>query len=188
VKLIVGLGNPGLEYCRTRHNAGWMVLERVAQIYGISVGEARFDGVLGARGDIWLFKPLTYMNDSGAAVKAALAGAGAELTDWLVLVDDLNLPLGSLRVRSAGSSGGHRGLDSIVRALESEQFARLRIGIGPCPPGVSKRDFVLSEFAEEEMPLLADLMERSAQAVECWIEDGIEVAMNAFNRTSGPER
>jgi len=188
VKLIIGLGNPGAEYARTRHNIGWLALDRVGSQCGIKPTERRFGGLLGHRGDLWLLKPLTYMNYSGKAVSAALAGLGVALQDCLVLVDDLNLPLGALRMRAGGSSGGHRGLDSIVRVLGTDGFPRLRMGIGPVAEGKEAREFVLSEFEEEELPAVEELVGRAAEAALCWKEDGIDAAMNAYNRAAGPLR
>ena len=182
IRLIVGLGNPGDQYRRTRHNAGWMALDRLAERIGAKRVARRFEGLLAAKGDVWLLKPLTFMNRSGMSVAVAMAEGSVALPNLLVLSDDLALPLGTIRLRSGGSSGGHRGLESVSQALGTEEFARLRMGIGNCPEGVDARGFVLSEFAEAETLTATDMAERSTMAAMSWLEEGIESAMNRFNK------
>lgn len=180
-KLVVGLGNPGPEYEGTRHNAGWMALDSLARQLGVTGSRAIYDGLLAERGGLWLLKPLTYMNRSGCSAAAAVTAAGLDLKDLLVLVDDLNLPLGTLRLRPGGSSGGHKGLESLIEHLGGDGFPRLRIGIGPRPEDVGNYDFVLSEFAEHELPAARQMADRAAATARCWISQGIEQAMNQFN-------
>jgi PTH1 family peptidyl-tRNA hydrolase len=184
VKLIVGLGNPGSRYAETRHNIGWMVLDRVADQAGWSgrgrerdasaVAMGRFNGL-----DLVVAKPLTYMNDSGIAVRRLLARERAPLHDLLVVADDFALPFGKLRFREGGGAGGHNGLRSIIEELGSEKFSRLRVGIGE--PDRGAVDHVLSTFHPDERERLDELLETAAEAVEAWARDGTSKAANRFN-------
>jgi peptidyl-tRNA hydrolase, PTH1 family len=201
IRLVAGLGNPGAEYESTRHNVGFMVLDRVAREWGRPfVPFGRLALIAGIERDAFrgcLLKPLTYMNRSGRAVGD---WAGCELCtpgNILVVSDDLNLPLGRLRFRKRGSSGGHNGLDSIIRTLGSDDFPRLRCGIGISrvadddepssadlavarPPGV--RDFVLEPFLASEEDAVGTLIDRASKAVQLWIETGdLDLCMNRFN-------
>jgi PTH1 family peptidyl-tRNA hydrolase len=182
VRIIVGLGNPGPDYAETRHNAGWMAVEKLAARLGRVREEFRGDGMLGRAQGALLFKPLLYMNRSGRPVARLLRETDAALEELLVLADDLNLPLGTVRLRPGGSAGGHNGLGSLIEALGSDQFPRLRMGIGPRPQGVDARDFVLSPFPEAEWDAVEEMTERAAEAALCWMKDGIEEAMNRYNR------
>jgi len=185
VKIIVGLGNPGSQYADTRHNIGWMVLDRLADRAGWSgkgrtkdasaVAMGRHDGM-----DLTLVKPLTFMNDSGVAVRKVLARNHAPLTDLLIVADDFALPFGKLRFREGGSHGGHNGLRSIVGEMETEKFSRLRIGIGD--PVRNARDHVLSRFEPDERQRLDELLDAAVDAVEAWARDGTSKAANAFNK------
>ena len=184
MKIVVGLGNPGSQYAQTRHNIGWMVLDRLADRAGwsgrgrqrdaASVVMGRFRGL-----DVTLVKPLTYMNDSGLAVRKALARDRAPLTDLLIVADDFALPFGKLRFREAGSHGGHNGLRSIVDELGTEKFSRLRVGIGD--PNRRGADHVLSTFAPDELQRLDELIDAAADAVEEWARKGTNKAANRFN-------
>lgn len=182
MRVIAGLGNPGGGYAGTRHNVGWMTLDRVADLCGAR-GEVDRGGGLAARcGDLLLFKPTLYMNRSGPPVARLLRQKGLGAEDLLVLVDDVALPLGSIRLRPQGSAGGHNGLGSLVEALGTQQFARLRMGVGPCPRGVDVADFVLSDFADAEWDAVERMTETAAQAALCWHREGAEAAMNRYNR------
>jgi len=186
MKLIVGLGNPGERYAATRHNAGWRVAERLASRAGTGSWRARFDAALaearwGAE-KVVLARPLTYMNHSGQAVRQLVDFWKLERDGLLVVVDDLALDLGRIRLRAEGSAGGHNGLESIIAHLGHEQFARLRVGIGPAPPPAEHAAFVLSEFAAGERPAIDEAIGRAADAAECWITQGLQEAMNRFNR------
>jgi PTH1 family peptidyl-tRNA hydrolase len=184
----VGLGNPGPEYFETRHNAGFRLADHLAARW--KLGEfRRGDRARTAEGDwnshrVRLLKPLTYMNRSGAALAPLLLLPDFDPSrDLLVLVDDVALPMGRFRLRGAGSTGGHNGLRSIEGSLQRQDYARLRIGVGPAPIGlVDLADFVLAEFTPEEQKVLEDLLDPMAEAVECWIDEGIEKAMSRFNR------
>jgi PTH1 family peptidyl-tRNA hydrolase len=185
VKIVVGLGNPGNQYVQTRHNIGWMVLDRLADRAGwagrgrtrdaSSIAIGRFRGL-----DLVLAKPLTYMNESGLAVRKVLAREHAPLIDLLVVADDLALPFGKLRFREGGGPGGHNGLRSIIEELGTERFSRLRIGIGE--PDRDAVDHVLSRFHPAERQRLDELLDAAADAVETWARDGTSKAANHHNR------
>ena len=184
MKIVVGLGNPGEQYARTRHNIGWMVVDRIADRAGwAGRGRSRDASavVMGHyRGlDLLLAKPLTFMNDSGVAVRKVLARQRAPLHDMLVVVDDFSLPFGKMRFREGGSAGGHNGLASIIDELESGGFPRLRIGIGE--PGPDAVDHVLSGFGPAERQRLDELLDAAADAVEAWARDGLSKAANRYN-------
>ncbi|HEY7635787.1 MAG TPA: aminoacyl-tRNA hydrolase [Gemmatimonadales bacterium] len=184
----MGLGNPGPEYHETRHNAGFRLADHLAARW--QLGEfRRGDRARLAEGDwdshrVRLLKPLTYMNRSGAVLASLRASSEFDPSrDLLVLVDDVALPLGRFRLRGAGSSGGHNGLKSIEGALQRQDYARLRIGVGPPPPDLDDlAEFVLAEFGPEERETLHQLFEPMSEAVECWLDEGIEKAMSKFNR------
>jgi PTH1 family peptidyl-tRNA hydrolase len=184
LKVVVGLGNPGSQYAGTRHNIGWLVLDRLAERAGWTGRGRQRDAsnvVMGRyRGlDLVLAKPLTYMNDSGLAVRKILAREHAPLADLLVVADDFALPFGKLRFRESGGHGGHNGLRSIVDELGTEKFSRLRVGIGD--PVRNARDHVLSRFEPDETQRLDELIDAAADAVEGWARDGTSRAANRFN-------
>ena len=190
VKVVLGLGNPGREYEATRHNVGWWVVDHLADVW-------RFDGwrkngeALVAQGQVGprrvrLVKPLTYMNLSGQVLRPyQRAPFWAPSTDLLVVVDEVALPVGTFRVRSRGSAGGHNGLKSVEHHLKTQEYPRLRVGIEPT--GERRRvgdlaDFVLSPFGKEERAEVEALLPTITDAVEMWLRDGAEAAMNAFNK------
>jgi len=184
----VGLGNPGPEYARTRHNAGWRLLDHLVEQWEMAplkrAGGAR-QGTTRRHGhDCRLIKPLMYMNRSGAILAPLRALPAFEPSrDLLVLVDDVALPLGRFRLRGQGSAGGHNGLKSIEGALLRQDYGRLRIGIGPVPDEMDDlADFVLSPFLPDEDDILEDLLDPMADAVDLWLARGIADAMNTFNR------
>jgi peptidyl-tRNA hydrolase, PTH1 family len=184
----VGLGNPGPEYFETRHNAGFRLADHLAMRW--ELGEFRRGDRARTVEGTWdshpvrLVKPLTYMNRSGAVLAPLRALPDFDPSrDLLILVDDVALPLGRFRLRGAGSSGGHNGLKSVEGTLQRQDYARLRIGVGPQPPGLEDlADFVLAEFEPQEREALGQLLEPMSEAVECWLEEGIEKAMSKFNR------
>jgi PTH1 family peptidyl-tRNA hydrolase len=184
VKIIVGLGNPGERYEGTRHNVGWRAVDEVARRHQVALTTVKFQALFGSGrlGDetVALLKPVTFMNDSGAAVQEATSFYNCPLDGVLVICDDINLPPGTLRARQEGSAGGHRGLLSIEERLGTQEYARLRIGIGR---GLmeDQREYVLSRFAKEEEEIIAAAIRRAADAVECWRTRGIEACMNEFN-------
>jgi PTH1 family peptidyl-tRNA hydrolase len=184
VKVVIGLGNPGSQYAGTRHNIGWLVMDRLAERAGwdgrgrqrdaSSVVGGRYRGL-----DLTLVKPLTYMNDSGLAVRKILAREHAPLHDLLVVADDFALPFGKLRFREGGGHGGHNGLRSIIDEMGTEKFSRLRVGIGD--PVRNGRDHVLSRFEPDEAQRLDELLDAAADAVEAWAREGTSKAANRFN-------
>jgi peptidyl-tRNA hydrolase, PTH1 family len=185
MKLIVGLGNPGRKYEKTRHNVGFEVLEAIAKRHAVEPPKEKFQGravqaTVGGQ-PVLLLWPLTLMNLSGQSVGAAVDFYRVPLDDLLVICDDFNLPLGKLRFRSQGSAGGQKGLNDIIRRVGSDAFARLRIGIGPVPDSWDPADFVLSRFAAAERATVDDAIARAADGVECWAAEGIAAGMNYFN-------
>ena len=184
MKVVVGLGNPGRQYAETRHNIGWMVIDRLAERARWSDRPARGSAAAIVSGryhglDLALVKPHTFMNLSGSAVRKALVRFRAPLEELLVVVDDFALPFGRLRFREAGSSGGHNGLESIIGELHSDRFARLRVGIGE--PGGTAIDHVLSRFSNEERRSLDHILDAAADAVEDWARFGTNKAATRWN-------
>jgi len=183
VKLIVGLGNPGPSYAGTRHNVGFEVADLLAKRWGAPLSAEKFHAWFGqaeVEGErVVLLKPTTYMNRSGQAVQAAGAFYKLELSDLLVVVDDFAIPLGRLRMRASGSAGGHNGLQDILDRLGSEDWCRLRIGIGE-PLGMAT-GHVLDRFGRNEREILDIALPRAADAIECWITQGPEAAMTRYN-------
>ncbi len=192
MKLIIGLGNPGSEYVKTRHNAGFMAIDRlVARRAPTQIFKARFGGLTVEcslrGGKALLLKPLTFMNRSGQSVAQAIAFYKLDpASDLLVLVDDVALSAGSIRLRPAGSAGGHNGLADIQRALGSENYPRLRIGIDAKPPMMALHDYVLGRFTDEQMSLLAPAIDKACDAIELFVSDGLDLAMNRFNKKDEP--
>jgi PTH1 family peptidyl-tRNA hydrolase len=189
MRLVVGLGNPGERYRRTRHNVGFMVVDALARRAGAPRGEPRAESwVTSARvgGDeVLLAKPLTFMNRSGAAVDQLLALQGGSPQDVLVVLDDVALDLGTLRVRERGSHGSHNGLRSVIEALGTDEFPRVRVGVrkGELPDELA--EYVLSEFPQEDVLVVQEVVGWAADAVETLIRDGAAAAMNKFNPMRG---
>lgn len=186
---MVGLGNPGSEYDATRHNAGFLLADAVADKWRFPPFQRPWfrrarvcEGRVGQE-RVVVVKPQTYMNRSGTALGPLLNDAAFDpSTDLLVLVDEVALPVGSFRLRARGSAGGHNGLKSIAGRLQSEAYARLRIGVGPRPEDDDQSDFLLSDFEDTERKIIDELLPTMSEAVECWVREGIEAAMNRFNR------
>jgi PTH1 family peptidyl-tRNA hydrolase len=185
MKLVVGLGNPGAKYTGTRHNVGYEVVERLAEKFGPVQFRRQFEGRIGGvtiGGErTLLLLPATYMNLSGRSVQPALVFYKLSPEQLLVLCDDLNLPVGKIRIRARGSDGGQKGLRSIAEQLGTIEYPRLRVGIGSPPPGRDAADFVLSRFRAEERSEIDEATQRAADAVELWCHSGIEECMNRFN-------
>ena len=199
MKLVVGLGNPGSQYERTRHNAGFMAVDRVAAKFAAANWRSAHEGfacdvLMGSPLEkIILLKPMTYMNLSGRSVASAMAFYKLSIDDLLVVVDDLALPAGIIRVRSSGSAGGHNGLADIQTAMggiallagkKGMDFARLRIGIY-APGPVPQKSYVLEAFSAEQKPKVDQALTRAVDAVACWVTEGINAAMNKFNPEPG---
>ena len=185
MKLLVGLGNPGHAYRDTRHNVGFEVLDVLAQRAGSPARKQRFQGDVAQatiRGvPVLLLWPLTWMNLSGSSVLAARDFYKIADSDMLVVCDDFNLPLDSIRLRPSGSAGGQNGLADILTRLGSTAIPRLRLGIGPVPKGWKSADFVLGKFAAEERDRVEVALQRAADAAEAWVGLGIQAAMNTYN-------
>ncbi|HET7037567.1 MAG TPA: aminoacyl-tRNA hydrolase [Thermomicrobiaceae bacterium] len=183
--MIVGLGNPGRQYARTRHNVGFMVLDLLRRELPPGTERKRFDAQIietsDALGRVILIEPQTFMNRSGLAVAPAARWYKVRPERILVIHDELDLPFGQLRLRPGGSSAGHNGITSIIQQLGTEGFPRLRIGVGRPEHGATI-GYVLSRFQPEEERLLPDLLARAADAARAWRREGIDVAMNQFNR------
>jgi PTH1 family peptidyl-tRNA hydrolase len=181
IRLIAGLGNPGPEYATTRHNIGFLVADQLAAQFG-SIWErsAKWDAVSAKCGAVLVVKPMSFMNRSGYSLIALAQFYKIEPEEILVVLDDLALPLGRLRLRARGGSGGHNGLESIIMQFGTEEIPRMRIGIGEAPREGSI-DYVLSRFFEEEKPVVRSTIDRAVEAVKCAIDNGLVSAMNTFN-------
>lgn len=186
MKLVLGLGNPGKEYQRTRHNIGFLVVDLVASERKVPIRRKKYRSLIGelpVDGEkVLLVKPQTFMNRSGDAVQDLVCYLKVKVQDLVVIHDDLDLPFGRIRIRSRGSAGGHRGVLSILEALGEEGFFRVRVGIGRPPPGVDPTEYVLQSFSAAEAPMLGDVVARAAEAVQCLLEEGSQRAMERFNR------
>ena len=184
--LIVGLGNPGGDYENTRHNVGFAVADELARRGGFSIQRAKFKALtaaasIGGQGAL-VMKPTTYMNLSGEAVGEAARFYKLAPQRVLVISDDVDLPLGKLRLRASGSAGGHNGLKSIIQHLGSDQFPRLKVGVGGKPhPDYDLADWVLGKLTGEDKKVMDEAVKRAADAIECLLKDGAEKAMNQFN-------
>lgn len=186
MKLIVGLGNPGAKYQGTRHNIGFLVVDRLAQQNNIVIGKQLCnalvaEGLIGAE-RCALAKPQTFMNRSGLAVKGLIEFFSASAQDLVVVYDDLDLPFGRMRIRPDGGAGGHRGISSIIESLAQAPFCRVRFGIGRPPEDMDPADYVLEPFNAAEAAELTEKVDRTAAAVSCLLSDGLERAMERFNR------
>lgn len=190
MKLVVGLGNPGYEYVLTPHNLGFMVAERLAGQCGAEISRPEAQALTAhvnfGGSDVVLAKPMTFMNLSGVAVRRLMERYEVPPTDLIVLVDEADLPFGTIRIRPRGSAGGHNGLKSIIGALGSVDFVRVRMGVQPDHPVSDRAAHVLGRFRREQLESVADMVDRAADAVEVIIREGVELAMNRFNRRPEP--
>jgi PTH1 family peptidyl-tRNA hydrolase len=192
MKAIVGLGNPGRWYAASRHNVGFMAVAELSRLYRIALKKE--SGILALSGkgsiegiDVVLAQPMTFMNLSGAAVKALLRKYKVKPDDLLVICDDLDLEFGRLKIRPSGTSGGHRGLESIIEALASRDFCRLRIGIDKPQEDIDAADYVLSGFTKDQKRRFPEAMARAAECCRVWMYEGVSKSMNIFNRRSNAE-
>ena len=184
--LIAGLGNPGKEYETTRHNAGFMVIDALADKLGADVSEKKHKGlcgkaVIGGQKCI-LLKPQTYMNSSGESIRAAADYFKIAPEDIIIIYDDISLAPGQLRVRAKGSAGGHNGIKSIIAHLGTQEFPRVRVGVGEKPSRMDLADYVLGHFSKEERSIMDESAGRAAEALEVMITEGPDKAMNLFNK------
>ncbi|MBI4330629.1 MAG: aminoacyl-tRNA hydrolase [Chloroflexi bacterium] len=188
VKLFVGLGNPGKEHLRHRHNIGFMVVDRFGKKHGLTFDRKQSKAKI-AEGDVEgrrlvLAKPQTYMNLSGLSVQGLVNKYRLQPSEIMVVCDDMDLPAGKIRIRPGGGSGGHRGLQSIIDALGNRDFPRLRVGIGHPPTTMALNpaiDFVLTEFTREEREIIDEALDRASEALLCVLTEGLQAAMNEFN-------
>ncbi len=183
---VVGLGNPGRRYSGTRHNAGFLFVRSMAKTWKIRLKKRRFSSKIGEverkSEKIMLALPQNYMNNSGVAVKQILAGRNIRPEKLIVVYDDLDIPLGEIRIRKSGGAGTHKGMGSVVREIETTEFPRMRLGIGPLPPGEDAVDYVLSAFEKREIPLLVDGLKKAQEALELILTGSVEEAMNTYNQ------
>jgi PTH1 family peptidyl-tRNA hydrolase len=182
-RLVLGLGNPGERYRGSRHNLGFRVARELAQRRDVEMDRLECNALVARDGDLLLAMPQTFMNRSGYAARCLVERYGIASGDLLVVYDDVELPLGRLRLRPGGGPGGHRGMESVIHNLRTEAVPRLRLGIRPenLAAGEDLVEFVLAPFPADERPLVERLVERAAEACEAWLEHGIDSAMNRFN-------
>ena len=187
MKIIVGLGNPGDRYKKTRHNVGFMITGELAEKHNITGKmESKFNSIIGKGNinnvDVLIVQPLTFMNLSGQAVSKVLNWYKIEPTELFVVFDDISLDLGRIRFRTSGSEGGHNGVGSIIEQLGGfKDFPRLKVGIGPDPGGLFRKDFVLQEFRNEEKEIIDKIIPVCIEGIEVYLKEGVESAMNKFN-------
>jgi peptidyl-tRNA hydrolase, PTH1 family len=191
LKLIVGLGNPGYEYHLTPHNLGFMAVDRLAEECGVGISRREGQALVAQseleKVEVVLAKPQTFMNLSGMAVARLVAHYDIPVRDLIVLVDEAELPFGTLRIRQRGSAGGHNGMKSIIGALESDQFVRVRMGVQPAGGQVDDRaSYVLARFRKSDLEAVADMVDRTVEAVRVILRQGPQKAMNLFNRRDQP--
>lgn len=187
IRLVAGLGNPGAEYAHTRHNIGFMIVDFLAHETGtVWEKSGKWDAATGKSGNALLVKPATYMNRSGHPLFAIAQFFKITAQEILIVLDDFSLSLGRLRIRQSGGPGGHNGLESIIVQFGTEEIPRLRVGIGPVP-AEGATDYVLSNFFEEQKPLVRSTIARAAEAVKCAIDKGLVSAMNTFNKIEEAE-
>ncbi|HEY4549344.1 MAG TPA: aminoacyl-tRNA hydrolase [Bacillus sp. (in: firmicutes)] len=186
MKLIVGLGNPGKQYDQTRHNIGFTVIDELAKRFHIDLDQAKFKGLYGStiiNGEkIFLLKPLTYMNLSGESIGPFMDYFQIDLDDLLVIYDDLDLPVGKIRLRQKGSAGGHNGIKSAIAHLGTQQFNRIRVGINRPSNGMAITDYVLGRFLNDEQEMIRKAVEQSSNACEEWIKTPFLQVMNIYNQ------
>jgi PTH1 family peptidyl-tRNA hydrolase len=186
MKLIVGLGNPGKQYDQTRHNVGFGVIDALADRLHLPLDQAKFKGIYGkgiVQGEkVFLLKPLTYMNLSGESIFAMMDYFQMDIDDLVVIYDDLDLPVGRIRLRQKGSAGGHNGIKSTISHLGTQEFNRIRVGINRPSNGMAITDYVLGRFTKEEQEMIKVAVERSADACEEWIKKPFLQVMNTYNQ------
>ena len=191
MKIIVGLGNPGVRYQGNRHNIGFLVVDRLAKNNHLSISTKRLKAFYGAgkidSREVVLAKPMTFMNRSGDAVKRLVDFFNIGLEDLIVIHDDLDLPFGRLRFKRRGGDGGHQGVRSIIEAIDGNTFLRLKIGIGRPPRGMEAAEYVLYDFDESQQPKLGEVLSRAAEALVVMLSVGLETAMNRFQKKGKPE-
>ncbi len=192
MKLIVGLGNPGYEYHLTPHNLGFIAVDRLAEECGVEFSRREAQSLTASTEienvQVVLAKPETFMNLSGLAVARLVAKYGRSPEDLIVLVDDVDLPLGRLRIRRRGAAGGHNGLKSVIGELQSDEFVRVRMGVGPAQPVDDRVSYLLSRFRKADLEAVAEMIDRAVETVRVILREGIEKAMNRYNRRISPSQ
>ncbi len=185
MKWIIGLGNPGAAYQHNRHNVGFMVMDRAAEQWGISVTQHKFKAVMGeghVKGEkVYVLKPMTYMNLSGESMRAFMDFYKASLEDLIIVYDDMDTPFGQIRLRYQGSAGGHNGIKSIIAHAGTQSFNRIRVGVSRPTPGYSIVDYVLADFTKEESKTLPDVVQRAVEALEFSLENNFDKTMARYN-------
>lgn len=185
MKIIAGLGNPGVRYEKTRHNAGFMVIDKLAESLKVTFTQEKFSSLFVKTRvkdeDVILLKPLTYMNNSGFAIRQCMDFYKAAPEDLIIIYDDVDLPVGKIRLREKGSAGGHNGMKSVIHCIFTQEFPRIRVGIGR-DPQIEMIDWVLSKFREEEAEELNKALENASKAAEYSITNPFSAAMNLFNK------
>ena len=192
MKLIVGLGNPGIEYQFTPHNIGFLAVDRIAEQCGVVVDNRRSRALTGrariGNEEVLLAKPETYMNLSGVSVRELVEKSGVDpQKDLIVMYDELDLPLGMIRIRERGSSAGHNGMQSIIDALQTEEIARIRLGVAPDDPRKGGANYILAQFRKSKLPAVDEVLDLAAEAVKVILGEGIKTAMNRFNKKNREE-
>lgn len=182
MKFIIGLGNPGKKYSATRHNIGFAVLDNFAEEKSLEWEEYKDRAAVSLRDDFIVVKPMLFMNKSGPAVASLIKKYNPDFEEIFVVHDDLDIDFGRIRIKKGGSSGGHNGVQSIIETLGTDEFIRMRIGIGRPPAGFDAVDFVLSKFSLEEARKIKPVILRASDAVFVFVEDGLQKAMNLFNK------
>lgn len=185
MKMIIGLGNPGKKYDKTRHNVGFHVIDELVDRLGAPPMQSKFNGMYTtihhSAGKVMLVKPLTFMNLSGECVRPLVDYFNIDIDDIVVLYDDLDFKPGEMRLRQSGSSGGHNGMKSLITHLGTDRFKRIRLGIGRPVGGMQVVDYVLAPFSKEEQPVISEMIQKSAKACEAWLEKPFLEVMNDFN-------
>jgi len=192
MKLIVGLGNPGPDYAGTRHNVGFEAIRKLSYDHNIEINRAKFRAHFGegmiSRTKVILARPQTFMNLSGESVRDIMSFYKIPQEDLIVIYDDISLAPGDIRVRETGSAGGHNGIKNILYHLETDEFLRIRVGVGAKPPGWDLADYVLSKFRQSETEDMIDGITKATTAVELILADGVKTAMNRFNKKQAPPK
>lgn len=181
MKAIIGLGNPTPQYKTTRHNTGFLIMDEILRAHNITLSE-KFDAYFGKSGDVLYLLPLTYMNLSGRAIAQMMNFYKLTNKDILVIYDDATIEFGTFRLKKNGSFGGHNGIKSIINSIGTQDFDRLKVGVGPVPDRIPIDNFVLANFSPEELPLIEKMGKVAIDLVDCWLKEGIETAQNKFNK------
>ena len=181
MKALIGLGNPEIKYKTTRHNTGFLMMDKILSKHSVTLSD-KFNSFFGKKGDILYLLPKTYMNLSGDAVIQLMNFYKLNNTDILVIYDDATIQFGTFRFKKNGSFGGHNGIKSIINRLGTEVFSRLKVGVGPVPENISIDSYVLANFTSDELKLIEKMSDVAVEAVDCWIKEGIESAQNKFNK------